>query len=68
MDLDNLGGNGVGAGALPPVAAGGVGGFLFGAAGENSDMKIAVFFVSKEFIEFLRWFLSALAFVSQEFY
>jgi hypothetical protein len=50
MDLDNLGGNGVGAGALPPVAAGGVGGFLFGAAGENSAFLF--FFVSKEFIEF----------------
>jgi hypothetical protein len=44
MDLDNLGGNGVGAGALPPVAAGGVGGFLFGAAGENTAMKIAFLF------------------------
>jgi len=46
MDLDNLGGNGVGAGALPPVAAGGVGGFLFGAAGENSceNIGFSVFF------------------------
>jgi hypothetical protein len=33
MDLDNLAGNGAGGGAVPPVAAGGVGGFLFGGAG-----------------------------------
>ena len=35
MDLDNVAGNGIGGGgALPQVNAGGVGGFLFGAAGE----------------------------------
>ena len=62
MDLDNLGGNGVGAGALPPVAAGGVGGFLFGAAGENSRENSVFVYL----LNFRDCFYSC--FVSKEFY
>lgn len=44
MDLDNIAANGVGGGAAQPAAQAGVGGFLFGGAGE---MTVAIFSSSR---------------------
>jgi len=44
MDQDNIAGNGIGGAAAPVAAQGGVGGFLFGAAGEPMAVLSNVYY------------------------